>query len=73
MELVEPFVLPHQVENPPPEVVKHAHLHCMQEVGFREVTHDPGNMLKYVESSVNMAQRESSIGCLGVGIAEHFV
>jgi hypothetical protein len=28
---------------------------------------------KHVESSVNMAQREFDIGCLGVGIAEHLI
>jgi len=45
----------HEVENPLLEVVKHADLHCMEEVGLREVTHDTGNMSKQVESSVNMA------------------
>jgi len=45
----------HEVENPLLEVVKHAELHCMQEVGVRVVAHDTWNMLKHVESSVNMA------------------
>jgi len=61
------------VENPLLQVVKHAGLHCMQEVGLREVTHDTGNMSKHVESSVDMARREFGIGCLGVGIAEHSI
>ena len=69
--LVEPFVRLHEVENPLLEVIKHADLHCMEEVGLREVAHDTGNMSKHVESSVNMARREFGIGCLGVGIAEH--
>jgi hypothetical protein len=30
-------------------------------------------MAKYVETSVNMAQQEFGIGCLGVGIAEHSI
>ena len=70
---VEPFVHLHEVENPLLEVVKHADLHCMEEVGLREVAHDTGNMSKHVESSVNMALREFGIGCLGVGIAERSI
>ena len=42
----------------------------MEEVGLREVAHDAGNMLRYVESSVHMARREFGIGCPAVGIAE---
>ena len=60
----------HEVENPLLEVVKHADLHCMEEVRLREVAHNSGNMSKHVESSVNMARREFGIGSLGVGIAE---
>jgi hypothetical protein len=45
----------------------------MEEVGLREVAHDPGNMLKHVESSVNKARREFGICCLGVGITERFI
>ena len=60
----------HEVEHPLLEVVKHADLHCMEEVRLREVAHDTGNMSKNVESSVDMAQLEFGIGCLGVGIAE---
>jgi len=63
-------VLLHEVKNPLLEVVKHADLHGMEEVGLREVAHDTGNMSKHVESSVDMARREFGIGCLGVGIAE---
>jgi len=59
----------HEVENPLLEVVKHADLHCMEEVGLREVVHNTGNMSKHLESSVNMARREFGIRCLGVGIA----
>jgi len=61
------------VENPHLEVVKHADLHCMEEVGLREVAHNTGNMSKHVESSVNMARREFGIGYLGVGIAERSI
>jgi len=43
------------VENPLVEVVKHAILHCMEEVGLLEVAHVIGNMSKHVEFSVNMA------------------
>jgi hypothetical protein len=60
----------HEVENSLLEVVKHAYMHCMEEVGLREVTHDTGNMSKHVASSVNMAQQAFGIGCLGVGMAE---
>ena len=62
---------PHEVENPLLEVVRYANLHCMEEVGLWEGTNDTWNMSKRVESSVNMARQEFSIGCLGVGIAEH--
>ena len=63
----------HEVENPLLEVVKHADLHCMEEGGLRKVAHDTGNMPKHVESSVDMARREFSIGCLGIGTAEHSI
>jgi hypothetical protein len=63
----------HAVENPLLEVVKHAHLGCMQEVELRVVTHNTGNVLKHVESLVNMAGREFGIGCPGVGIAERSI
>jgi len=63
----------HEVENPLLEVVKHADQHCMEEVGLGEIAHNTGNMLKHVESSVNMAQREFGIRCLGVGIAERSI
>ena len=46
----------HEVENPLLEVIKHADLHCMEEVGLREVAHDTGNMSKHIKSSVNMAR-----------------
>jgi hypothetical protein len=45
----------HAVENALLEVVKHAGLHCMEEVGLREVAHNAGNVSKHVDSSVNMA------------------
>jgi hypothetical protein len=48
----------------------HAQLHCMEEDRFRKFAHDPGNISKPFESSVNMAQGEYSIGCPGVGISE---
>jgi hypothetical protein len=63
----------HEVENPLLEVVKHADLHCMEEVGLREVAHDTGNMSTHIESSVDMVRREFGIGCLGVGIAERSI
>jgi len=63
----------HEVENTLLEVVKHANLHCMEEVGLREVAHNTGNVSKHVESLVNMARREFSISCLGVGIAERSI
>jgi len=43
----------------------------MEEVGLREVAQKTGNMSKHFESSVNMAQQELGIACLGVGIIEH--
>ena len=63
----------HEVENPILEVVKHADMHCMEEVGLREVAHNKGNVSKHVESWVNMARREFSIGYLSVGIAERSI
>jgi len=63
----------HEVENPLLEVVQHADLHCMEEVGLRDVSYNTGSMTKHVESSVIMAQGEFGIGCLGVGIAEHSI
>jgi len=63
----------HEVEDPLLEVIKHADLHCMEEVGLWEVAHDTGNMSKHVDSSVNMARQEFGICCLGVGIAEHSI
>jgi hypothetical protein len=43
------------VEKPLLEVMKHADMYGMEEVGLREVAHDTGNMSKYADSSVNMA------------------
>jgi len=63
----------HEVENPLLEVIKHANLHCMEEVGLWEVAHHTGNMSKHVESSVNMARREFGISCHVVGIAERSI
>jgi hypothetical protein len=71
--LGEPVVCLHEVENPLLEVIKHADLHCREEVELREVAHDTGNMLNHAESSVNMARREFRISCLGVDIAEHSI
>jgi hypothetical protein len=42
------------VENPLLEVIKYADLHCMEEVGLREVVHHIGNLSKLVESLMNM-------------------
>jgi len=52
----------HAVENSLLQVVKDADLHCMEEVGLREVAHNTGNVSKHVESSVNMAVRKFGIG-----------
>jgi len=46
----------HEVDNPLLVVVKHANLHCMEEVGLREITYNTWNMTKHIESSVNMAR-----------------
>jgi len=51
-------------------VVKQADLHCMEEVGLREVTYHTGNMSKQVECLVNTVRLEFSIRCLDDGIAE---
>jgi hypothetical protein len=68
--LVEPFVHPHEVENPFLEEVKYAKLHCIQEVGFWAVNHDTGNMSKHIEYSVNLGRPELRIISLDVQIAE---
>jgi len=67
------FVRLHEVENTLLEVVKHADLHCMEDVELPEVAHDTGSMSKPVESSVDMARQDFGIGCLGVGIAERSI
>jgi len=59
-----------EVENPLQEVVKHASLHCMEEVRFEEFAHDTRNMSKHIQLSVNMAGRVFGIGCLGIRIAD---
>jgi hypothetical protein len=61
------------VENILLEEFNHTDLHCMQEVGHKELPHDMGNMSKHVKSSVHKAQLGFGIICLGVGIAEHSV
>jgi hypothetical protein len=63
----------HGVENPLLEVVTHTNLHCMEEVGLRQIADHAGNMSILVESSVNMARREFGIRCLVVGIAERSI
>ena len=71
--LVAPFVHLDEVKNPLLEVVKHADLHYMEEVGLREVTYDTGNRSKHVEYSVDIAKRVFGIGCLDVSIAERYI
>jgi len=48
-------------------------LMCMDEVLFREVTHDTANMSNHVEHSVNMTWPEFGIGYISVGIAERLI
>ena len=61
------------MEIPLLEVVKHADLHFMEEVGLWQVAHNTGKMLVRVESSDNMAQQEFGNSYLGVGNAEHSI
>jgi len=61
------------VENPRLEVVKHADLHCREEVGLQEVSHDTGNMSKHDEVWLNMARSQFGFSCLGVGICEQLI
>jgi len=61
------------VENPLLEVVKHADLYCLAEVGCEKVAHDTGDLSKPVESSANMAQGQFSLSFLGVGIVQHTI
>jgi hypothetical protein len=58
--LVEPFVRLHEVENPLLEVIKHANVHCMEEVRLQEVAHDKGDMSKHIESSGDMVPEGSA-------------
>jgi len=60
----------HKVQNPLLEVVKHADLHCMDEVGLQQVAHDTWNLSKQVGSLVNIARREFGNAGLGDGIIE---
>jgi hypothetical protein len=62
-----------ELANPFPEVVKHANLRCMEDVGLREIAYNTGNVSKHVEYSVNMGGREFGIGCRGVGWAERSI
>jgi hypothetical protein len=45
----------------------------MEEFGLREDAHNPGNMSKHNESSVDMARRPFGIVSLGLGIAERSI
>jgi len=59
----------HEVENPHPQVVKHADLHCMVEVTLGVVAHYTGNLSKHVALYVNVVRREYGIHYMHVGIA----
>ena len=61
------------MENSLLEVVKHADLHCMEEVRLREVAHNISNMSKPGEFPVNVVRRDLGIGCLSVGFAERSI
>jgi hypothetical protein len=50
-----------EVINPLLDVVNDAKPHCVKEVLVREVAHYTRNMLKHIESSVNMVQHLFSI------------
>ena len=63
----------HEVGKPILEEIKHADLHCPEEVRHQEVAHDTGNISKDVESSMNMARQEYGIELFGVRIAEHLI
>jgi len=63
----------HKVQNPLLEVVIHADLHCIEEVGIRKFAHDTGNVSTDVESSVNMVRHEFPIGCLSVSSGERSI
>jgi hypothetical protein len=55
------------------DVIRHANLHCMDDVGLWEVTQDTGNMLKHIESWVGMVRCKFGIGYHSVGIAERSI
>jgi hypothetical protein len=61
------------VENALLEVVMHANVHSIEVCGFREVAHNTGSMLKQIEFSVNMGQREFGSICCGISIAVHSI
>jgi hypothetical protein len=63
----------HDVKNPLLGLVKDADQHCMEKFGLREVAHDIGNMLKRIESLVDMTRQEFGIGFFGSGIAERSI
>lgn len=63
----------HKVEITLLEVVKHADLHCMKEVGLREVAHNTGIMSKQVKYRVTKVLRVFSIGSLGVDNSERSI
>jgi hypothetical protein len=61
------------VETPLLVVVKHADLHCMEEVGLGVIVHETWNMSRHAESSVDMVHGEFGIGSLRVGIGEQIL
>jgi hypothetical protein len=63
-------MLLHEADNPLVKVGKHSGLHCMEDLGLKEVTNNTGNMSQHVKSSVNMARQDIGIVCLVVRIAE---
>jgi hypothetical protein len=58
---VVPFVHLRGVQFPLWEGMKHVDLHCMEQIGVQEVTHNSGNTLQCVKSSVNMLLPEFGI------------
>jgi hypothetical protein len=71
--LAELFIRLHDVDHPLMVVVKHADLHCIEEVGLRAATYDTRNKLKHFESSVTMMRHEFAMGYVGVGITTHSI
>jgi len=73
IECLEMFMLLEEVLKPSQEVLRHSQLHCMQQVGFREVTDNAVEIPENIRTSVDPGARKTCLRRRAIGIAEHSV